>query len=217
MRSKLFWALTVGLLMVSGPAIGQEAEGLKFQGIDPSQVALLARQGSLNIIKYGKDGNLKEVVAAAVVDAPGDKVWETLADYPSYASFMPQTTAMKVVKNLSENQVLTEQTILVEIWVLKVNITYQHVQTLTPKSRIRFKHFSGDLPGTYGGYDIVDLPGSNQSLIFYTLYSNLNSLPWPIGPIMKAQPDFLASVNVSTASIVVKAVKAEAEKRYQGK
>jgi len=201
------------LLVIAHSALGQEAEGLKFQGIDPLQVSMLAKQGSLLVIKYKDDGTLKEVVAGALVEAPLEAVWDTLSDFESYPKFMPQTTAMKVVKKISDSQFQTEQTIKVEIWVLKVAITYQHLQMLDPGKSIRFHYVSGDLPGTYGRYDLVELPGKKQTLVFYSLYSNLTALPWPIGPIMKSQPDFLTSVNVSTTSMVVKAVKAEAEKR----
>ena len=213
MKRGIWASIFVSLLAMAPAALGQEAEGLKFQGIDPSQVAMLAQQGSLLVIKYKDDGTLKEVVAGAVVDAPVDKVWELLTDFESYPKFMPQTTGMKTIKKISDTQVQTEQTIKVEIWVLKVAITYQHLQTLDPKKSIRFHYLSGDLPGTYGRYDLVELPGKNQTLLFYSLYSNLVALPWPIGPIMKSQPDFLTSVNVSTTSMVVKAVRVEAEKQ----
>lgn len=204
--------LAVGLLAAFGAA-AQEAEGLKMQGLDPSQIAMLSKQGSLLVIKYDKSGNLKEVVACSVVNATADKVWNVLTDFESYPKFMPQTTDMKIIKKVTDNQVITSQTIKVEIWVLKVGITYQHLQKMEPNKNIKFNYVSGDLPGTYGRWDLVELPGKNQTLLFYSLYSNLVALPWPVGPIMKAQPDFLTSVNVSTTSMVVKAVKEETEKR----
>ena len=217
MKKKILASVFLVWLLTAPVCIGQEAEGLKFQGIDPSQVAMLAKQGSLLVIKYKNDGTLKEVVAGAVVDAPVDKVWDALTDFDSYPRYMPQTTGMRVVNKISDTEYRTEQTIKVEIWVLKVDIKYQHIQTLDPKKSIRFHYVSGDLPGTYGRYDIIELPGKNQCMVFYSLYSNLVALPWPIGPIMKSQPDFLTSVNVSTTSMVVKAVKEEAEKRFEGK
>lgn len=197
------------------PNSAQEPEGINMKGIDPEQIAALAKQGSLLIVKLKPGGGLKEVVSATVVNAPTDRVWDTLVDFESYPKFMPQTTKMRILAKPAENQIITEQTITVEIYVLKVNLTYQHLQKLEPKSRIRFSYLSGDLPGTFGAWDIVEVPGKNQTIIFYTLYSNLTSLPWPIGPIMRNQPDFLTSVNVSTGSMVVKAVKEEVEKRLE--
>jgi len=216
MMKKTFWAMMLLFALgFAGSSLSQEVEGINMKGLDPNQVAALARQGSLLIVKLNPDGSLKEIVAAAVVNAPVDKVWKTIVDFESYPKFMPQTTGMKIIARPAENQVITEQTIQIEIYVLKVNLTYQHLQKLEPGKKIRFTHLSGDLPGTYGGWDLVEVPGKNQTIIFYSLYSNLTSLSWPIGPIMKAQPDFLTSVNVSTGSMVVKAVKEEAETRQE--
>lgn len=206
-------AIILAFTFLSGFGLrGEEVEGLNMKGLDPNQVALLASQGSLLIVKLKPDRHLKEIVACAVVNAPIDVVWNLLTDFENYPRFMPQTTAMKILSTPSENQRITEQTIMVEIYVLKVRLTYQHLQKLEPNKRIRFSYISGDLPGTYGGWDLVEVPGKNQTIIFYSLYSNLTSLSWPIGPIMRAQPDFLTSVNVSTGSMVVKAVKEEAER-----
>ena len=214
-KAILIGFFAVCLLAASGLA-AQEAEGLKMQGLEPSQIAQLARQGSLLVIKYDKTGKLKEVVSCAVVNASADQVYNTVIDFPSYPKFVPQTTDMKVIKKISDTQYQTEQTIKVEIWVLKVSVTYQHIQKLDPGKGIKFNWVSGDLEGTYGRYDVIDL-GKNQSLLFYTVYSNLTALPWPIGPIMKAQPDFLTSVNCSVTSMNVKAFKEEAERRFAGK
>jgi len=215
MKKFLLSLLFLISLLWTLPDLAGEPEGINMKGLDPDQIAALAKQGSLLIVKLKPDGGLKEVVSAAVVNAPADKVWDTLADFESYPKFMPQTTKMRVISKPAENQFITEQTITVEIYVLKVNLTYQHLQKLEPKRKIRFSYLSGDLPGTFGAWDLVEVPGKNQTIIFYTLYSNLTSLPWPIGPIMKSQPDFLTSVNVSTGSMVVKAVKEEVEKRQE--
>jgi len=204
-------------VVIAGPVFAQEAEGIKFQGLDPSQIALLTKQGSLLVIKYDKKGKLREVVAASLVNAPAEKVWAVLTDFDSYPKFIPQTTGMKVIKQISPTEVQTEQTVKVEIWVLKVTIAYQHLQKLDPNKSIKFNYVSGDLPGTFGRYDLIELPNKPQTLLFYTLYSNLTGLPWPVGPIMKSQPDFMTSVNVSTTSMVVKAVKEETEQRAGGK
>jgi ribosome-associated toxin RatA of RatAB toxin-antitoxin module len=204
-------------VVIAGAVSAQEAEGIKFQGLDPSQLALLAKQGSMLVIKYDKKGKLREVVAASLVNAPAEKVWAVLTDFDSYPKFIPQTTGMRVVKQISPTEVQTEQTVKVEIWVLKVMIAYQHLQKLDPNKSIKFNYVSGDLPGTFGRYDLVELPNKTQTLLFYTLYSNLTALPWPVGPIMKSQPDFMTSVNVSTTSMVVKAIKEEVEQRASGK
>jgi hypothetical protein len=213
MKRSYLAAIFLGVFLATFSGLGEEVEGINFSGLDPVQVATLAKQGSLLIVKFKPDGKLKEIVAATVVNAAPDKVWATIQDYDNYSKFMPQTTSMRIVSKPAPNQVLTQQDIQVEIYVLKVKLAYQMLQKLEPNKKIRFTYVSGDLPGTFGGYDLVEVPGKNQTLLFYTLYSNLTALPWPIGPIMNSQPDFLTSVNVSTGSMVVKAVKEETERK----
>ncbi len=215
MKRSLVAAIFMSIFLTTHPGAGEEVEGIVMKGLDPLQVAALARQGSLLIVKLKPDGKLKEIVAATLVNASPDKVWATIQDYDNYPKFMPQTTNMRIISKPAENQLITEQTIRIEIYVLKVKLAYQMLQKLEPNKKIRFTYVSGDLPGTFGGYDLVEVPGKNQTLLFYSLYSNLTKLSWPIGPIMESQPDFLTSVNVSTGSMVVKAIKEETERKLQ--
>ncbi len=196
-------------------ASAQKLSGINLEGIDPAQLARLFEQGNMVLVKTNPDGTLKEVVAGALVNAPLDVVWEVINDYPHYPEFMPQTTAEKIVEKKSATQLITEQTVEIKIWLIKVHLTYQLLHKLEPKRKIRFTHYAGDLPGTSGGWDLLPVPETNQTIIFYLLYSNLTSLSWPVGSIMKSQPDFFTAVNVSTATLVVKAVKKESEKRAQ--
>jgi hypothetical protein len=56
-------------------------------------------------------------------------------------------------------------------------------------------------------------PEVNQTLIFYTLYSDLGNLGWGLGSIFKSEPDFLAGVNVTTAILVTRCIQGESERR----
>jgi len=108
--------------------------------------------------------------------------------------------------------VLVEQTLSIKIWQLpSVDLTYRLAYQLEPKSRIRFWHAGGPMEGTYGGWDLIS--AGNQTLVFYTLYSNLTTLGWGLGGVMKSQPDFMAGINITTVNVVVKSIKEEAERR----
>jgi len=210
---RLWKVIILGSLFVSWSLLAEEIEGISLEGIELEQIAELAKQGSLLIVKLDDKGGLKEVVAGALVNAPKEKVWEVLVDFEHYPNFIPHCKKMRVIKELAENQVITEQEVIIEFWVLKFEIRYELFQRLEPNKGIRFSNIAGDLSGSYGGYDLVSISGGNQTLLFYYLYSNLTALPWPVGAIMKSQADFMIAVNASTASIVVQAMKEEAEQR----
>ena len=186
---------------------------LSFAELDAATMERLLRSGSLLLVRQNPDGSLKEVLSGGLVSAPVDLVWATLTDFERYPEFMPKTLKMQVLEKRSPKEWITEQTVEVIISVFKVKLTYQHQQTLEPPNQIRFRHVSGDLSGTFGGWDLVPAGAGRQTMVFYTLYSNLMALPWPVGAILKAEPDFMTAVNVTTGLLVVKAVKEEVEKR----
>ena len=146
-----------------------------------------------------------------IVNAPLDVVWRVITDFEHYDEIMPQTTAQKVIER-DGNRVLVEQEIGVKIWRLpSVDVTQKIAHVLTPNTKARFYHVSGTLDGTYGGWDLV--PVGDKTMAFYTLYSNLTALGWGLGGIFRAEPDFMAGVNVTTAMMVVKSVKEVSESR----
>ena len=182
-----------------------------FAALDQATIKSLTAQGSMVVVRQHKDLSLINVTAAQVVNAPVETVWEALIDFKNYPRFLPQTAAARVVGKAGE-QTVVEQTLAVKFWQLpSVDITYQLAYRFEPYSRIRFWWASGSLQGTYGGWDLV--PAGRQTLLFYTLYSNLTSLGWGLGGMMKSQPDFMAGINVTTAMMTAKAAKEESERR----
>ena len=182
-----------------------------FAALDPATIKALSGQGSLVIVRQRKDMTLINVTAAKVVNAPPEVVWAVLTDFEHYPKFMPQTTAERVIERQGD-KVLIEQTLSIKFWQLpSLDLTYRLAYQLEPMTRIRFWHAAGPMEGTYGGWDI--LPAGTQTFVFYTLYSNLTSLGWGLGSVMKSQPDFMTGINITTANMVVKAIKEEAERR----
>jgi len=182
-----------------------------FSALDQTTIKSLAQQGSLVIVRQRKDMSLINVTAAKVVNAPPEVVWAVLTDFEHYPKFMPQTTDEKVLERQGD-MVLIEQTLAIKVWQLpSVDITYRLAYQLEPMTRIRFWHAAGQMEGTYGGWDIM--PSGTQTFVFYTLYSDLTSLGWGLGSVMKSQPDFMTGINITTATMVVKAIKEEAERR----
>lgn len=202
-----------GRLAIPSPPAAVEAN-YGFSELDDSTIMSLLKQGSLVVVRQNDDQSLKNVTAGRLVDAPLEKVWEVIIDFEHYPLFMPQTTAERVLEKEGENRILVEQSIGVKIWRLpSVDVTYQLAQDLTPPGKVRFWHVSGTLEGTYGGWDLVRT--GDRTMAFYTLYSNLTALGWGLGGILKAEPDFMTGVNVTTAMMVTKAVKEETERRLK--
>lgn len=207
------------LLMAALPALAaippppkEIAEVRGFAELDEATMKRLFEEGTLIIVRHRPDMTLVNVTAGQLVNAPIDAVWSVLTDFENYPKFMPQTAAQRVVSREGDRRLVVEQKVSVQIWRLPaIETTYLLAQELSPPDKMRFWHVSGQLQGTYGGWDLIET--QEQTMIFYTLYSNLTTLPFGLGAVMASQPDFMTAVNVSTALMVVKAVKEECERR----
>lgn len=214
-------ALVMTLFILAMPLSGkieipppppETASDYGFGELDEATMKKLLEQGSLIIVRQKEDLSLINVTAGQVVNAPIDLVWAAITDFEHYPEFMPQTSEEKILERQDDDIVVVEQSLAIKIWRLpSVDLTYQLAQKLSPPDRLRFWHLEGPLAGTYGGWDLV--PAGDQTMIFYTIYSNLTALGWGLGSIFKAEPDFMGGVNTTTAIMVVKAVKKECERR----
>lgn len=217
-RTKILMAWLVLLLLPIPaslkipPAPRETAADYGFGALDQATMKSLLAQGTLIIVRQKSDLSLINITAGQVVNAPLEVCWATINDYANYPKFMPQTTEMKQIEKESDLKAVYQQTIAVKIWRLPaVETTYQLAHEATPSKKIRFWWVAGDLQGTYGGWDLV--PVGQQTMVFYTLFSNLTSMGWGLGAVFKSEPDFMAGINVTTAIMTSKAVKTEAEKR----
>jgi len=186
-----------------------------FVDLDPATMTRLLREGSLIIVRQKPDLSLINVTAAQLVKAPVEVAWAAVADFDTYPRFMPQCAGAKVVARADDRLVL-DQTIEIKVWHLpSVSIVNQLAYSLEKPRRMRYWHVGGELPGTYGGWDFVESGG--QTMIFYTVYSPLDTIGWGLGGVFKKNPDYMAGINVTTARMVVKAAKEEAERRAAGR
>jgi len=183
-----------------------------FARLDTSSMLALLEQGNLVIVRQDEDLSLINVTSGQIVDAPVEVVWNTITDYDNYPAFMPQTSEAEVLEQIDENKLVMRQVIGVKIWRLPTfDIEYQLVQSMEPPYKVRFWHLTGELEGTYGGWDIVPL--GDRTMIFYTLYSNLTALGWGLGKLFESEPDFMIAINTATAIVISRTMKKECERR----
>jgi hypothetical protein len=112
----------------------------------------------------------------------------------------------------NSSTVRVQQTVAMRIWRLpsiEVNYTLAHRQE-APR-RMTFWHVEGDLPGTRGRWELVE--AGSRTLCFYTTYTDLTQLGWGLGSMFQSEPEFMAGVNITTAMMVARATRDEAQRR----
>jgi ribosome-associated toxin RatA of RatAB toxin-antitoxin module len=208
--------ISIALLTVSAntelpPPPAEASAEYGFSELDEDTIETLVEQSCLIIVRQRPDMTPTHVTAGRLVDAPIEVVRKTVEDIDRYEEFMPQTEDLSIIEDLGDNKYLIEQVIALKIWRLpSINMTNRMVYQLKSPDIIRFWHADGPMEGTYGGWDLVKL--GDQTIIFFTYYADLTALGWGLGSIFKSEPEFMASINVTTAMMVTKGVKEECEK-----
>ena len=209
----LLWALGTPRARAELPPPPAEI-GFEFglSSLDETTMKTLVSQGYLIIVRQNPDLSLVNITAGRLVNAPPAVVWKTVTDFENWPKFVEQTKEEKILEKTDENHLLVSQILAIKIWRLpSIDIDSKQVYVLTPPNKVRFWHTEGPLTGSYGGWDLV--PVGDQTMIFYTLYSNLYNLGLGLGGVFKSEPDFMAGINVTTAMLVARCIQEEAERR----
>lgn len=145
-------ALCLGCLFFSAstPALAFDAKSLKINAEDPGS------------------GQLKKVVATGVINAPINKVWQAVTDYPAYSRFMPRITYSHLDKRSAHLAVATMK-IDLPFPFQGIVYTNKYVETLGPDYKemewILLK--SNKLKSNNGGWKLR--ARGSQTLATYTV------------------------------------------------
>jgi ribosome-associated toxin RatA of RatAB toxin-antitoxin module len=219
MKKMIYFAAAVmmaGATLEAGaelpPAPAELAQEFLPPDLDPATMKKLASEGYLIVVRQAQDLSLINITVGRLVKAPAAVVWGTVTDFENWPRFVDRTKDEKVLRREDDNHLLVSQTLAIKVWRLpSIDIESEQVYALTPPAKVRFWHTKGPLLGSYGGWDIVPL--GNDTILFYSLYSNLYNLGLGLGSMFRGEPDFMAGINVTTAMLVARCVQEEAERR----
>ncbi|MFH1810238.1 MAG: SRPBCC family protein [Pseudomonadota bacterium] len=214
-RHAVFMVLGCGLLIL-GAASSQPSSPVDkgLPALPASAVQDLLRQGELVLVARQADGTLREVTAGVLVDAPVDRVWQTITDFEHYPSFMPQNTEAKVLDGSPAGTVRVQQTVAMRVWRLPaIEVHYTLAHRLDPPTRVSFWQVDGELPGTRGRWELV--AAGPRTLCFYTTYTDLTQLGWGLGSMFRDEPEFMTGVTITTAMMVARATRDEVQRRVR--
>jgi len=176
--------------------------------IDMKTVSRLMDKGQLVIIDEKPDGTLELVTAGIIIDAPIDKVWETIKDFEKYPEFMPSTAATKVLKEGKEGTDVRYK-IAFKFSVLKWEVEYVLRHTFVDKKELTWTLVNSKndkIKTTFGKWQLF--PGSKKTtLAFYSAYSDIKSISWVIKTALEAEPSMEMAINSSSCVMVLKALK----------
>jgi len=187
-----------------------EFHSLKDEGIDIQTLEKLAGKGELVTIEEDSSGNLQNVTAGIIIDAPVNEVWQIVTDYNRYHEFLPQTKRVRILKQ-SGDTAEVEYNLKLAVSVVGIGIDYILRHTHQKPDRIHFELVSGDLAEVRGGWELIPTAGGEKTLAFYSVFTDLKSLGRVASFALKQEPSMELAINVSSAVLIVKAVKERTE------
>jgi len=148
--------------------------------------------------------------AGILVDAPVDQVFAVLTDYTHYPSFVPMTEAAEVQK-IANNLVRVDFHLNVQMSFLHYRLDYGVYHHWQPPYRSDWSHAWGEFGINTGFAELVPASSGKRTMFFYSVYSEPRSKF--LKSLYAREPSLEMMTSLSTATVFVRAIKAEAEKR----
>jgi ribosome-associated toxin RatA of RatAB toxin-antitoxin module len=150
-------------------------------------------------------------VAGILVDAPAETVFGTATDFDYYPQMVPMTgkAHAEPVHGMPD---LYEVHYSIELLFSWLSIDYSVYHYHRPPYRTDWAHASGEFDVNSGFWQFLPTEDGKHTMTFYSVYSLPRQAT--IRAMYKDQPALELMTNVATATMVVRAIKAEAEKRY---
>jgi ribosome-associated toxin RatA of RatAB toxin-antitoxin module len=201
--------LLVLLLPTPTSAVKKVELGSIVGRVDFKPLVPLLEKGELSLVESYRNGRLRQVTVVALVKASPDKVWRVLTDYEHYVEFMPNLDELEIVKRQGADVVIAY-----ELEVPGPNMDYSLVHHHEPKTRIdiTLADDEGDIQTGAWRWELVSHAGGNQTILVYSLYTDVRESSWILKQIMKSQPSLEHGLNVATGLVTVRAIKKRAER-----
>jgi ribosome-associated toxin RatA of RatAB toxin-antitoxin module len=180
--------------------------------VDPSTLKKLVGSGQIVMIDEHADGRLKLVTGATHVKSTPPEVWKIITDYGAYPEWMPQTSKVTVSnQNGASRDVHYRLDFEFSVITKRVEYTVRH--RWTDNRRIDWTLVDGDFKTAVGSWELVPTDDGAGTLVFFSTYTDLDSMGWIVKTLLKEQPTMDIAIQGSTALMAVKAVKERAESR----
>lgn len=169
----------------------------------------LLRSGDVTLVESRPDGKLKQVTVLGLVSAPPQRVWDALTDYAHYREFMPSLAEFEIVRREGDEVVAAY-----EVEVPGSNLEYRLRHRHRPPARvdISLADTDGDIRTGAWRWELVACPGGQQTIVLYTLFTDVRESSWIVRQVLKSQPAMEHAMNVATGLLTLSAVRRWAER-----
>lgn len=199
------------------PVLPLEIPELRKLNLDPTELRTLTEDRFLVLlhpaVPFTPEGEKEErriqfVTVITQIRAPLTRVSEVVTDFVHYPEFMPQVKKTRV--STPQGKYIVEYGLRFELPVINLNLHYTIEHRWVGAENLEFLRISGDIAHIYGRWEFLP-SGTDATLLAYTVWSDTESMGFLVRTMLDAQPDLRIAIPISSAVVVVHAVKDRVE------
>jgi ribosome-associated toxin RatA of RatAB toxin-antitoxin module len=180
--------------------------GLLEQTLDESTLKVLLNRGELILLEE-KNGKLKYIDYAILIDAPLDKVWQVITDFENYPDFIPGQKVCKII-NKQGNEITVESAVEFKFMVIGSTVRYTTKYILQKPELIIFDTKRNKETGRY---KFIPIDEGKRVVLFRTKEINMDNFTGVVKILINKKPEMASSLYLSPLRINMKAIKERAE------
>jgi ribosome-associated toxin RatA of RatAB toxin-antitoxin module len=181
--------------------------GLLEQTLDESTLKVLLNRGELILLEE-KNGKLKYIDYAILIDAPLDKVWQVITDFENYPDFIPGQKLCKII-NKQGNVMIVESAVEFKFMGVGSTVNYTTKYILQKPELIIFDTKRNKETGRY---KFIPIDEGKRVVLFRTKEVDRDNFTGVVKILINKKPEIEFSLYLSPLRINMKAIKERAEK-----
>jgi ribosome-associated toxin RatA of RatAB toxin-antitoxin module len=204
MKKTLVIIIIVSLFML---VINNTFANILEQELDELTLEKLLKKGELIHIEE-KDGKLKYIDYAIIIDAPLDKVWQVITDFENYPDFIPGQKLCKII-NKQGNVMIVESAVEFKFMGVGSTVNYTTKYILQKPELIIFDTKRNKETGRY---KFIPIDEGKRVVLFRTKEVDRDNFTGVVKILINKKPEIEFSLYLSPLRINMKAIKERAEK-----
>jgi hypothetical protein len=158
------------------------------------------------------DEDIQLTYAFTVIQAPAEKVKETLMDFAHYRRTMPHIIESKLLEQ-QDNHWLGQYRLTFQMPLLSFEPQVQIQHTLLENGDLIERRIAGDIDYSVARWQIIALD-KQRTLLLQTSWADIGSVSWLMRLVFAAQPDMNRLSPLAAAALTLQSLKERIEKKH---
>lgn len=213
-KFKVLFALSamLALAVLAGGACRAAVKEPAWKKLDVNTLVSLLSKGDLVSVEQIGGGTELSTIGT-IVNAPPEKVFATFTDFKNYPKMIPSCTSTKVSQQTANSAVVRFAVQVIKVGPVDITADYTLKYVMAKPKRADISWVSGTVKNVQGYWETIPVPGGKKTILVYAITSNLKEANAFAKSAFEKQPSTETAINLSSAIVLIKAIKKKAESK----